>query len=144
VVDMSGCECDPHGQPEKCGGPDVGICKSGLRSCNPDGTWGPCIGAVGPQPEQCNGLDDNCDGQTDNPPVTSTDDVPHSLCGGNQTCQNGMCVDIPGSPPPGGHNVPSGEATGCACRVGGDSAPPWSGLILTLGVVALVKVRRRK
>jgi hypothetical protein len=44
----------------------VGICTDGVQSCLPDGTgWGPCDGEVLPQAEQCNGLDDNCNGEVD-------------------------------------------------------------------------------
>jgi hypothetical protein len=41
-----------------------GVCKQGTRACDA-GVLGPCLGAVGPQPEVCNGLDDNCNGQVD-------------------------------------------------------------------------------
>jgi hypothetical protein len=41
-----------------------GLCQPGLRTC--DGTeLGACEGQVGPQPELCNGLDDNCNGVID-------------------------------------------------------------------------------
>jgi hypothetical protein len=45
----------------------VGVCRTGTKACVA-GQWGACQGAVSPTPEQCNGLDDDCDGQTDNPP----------------------------------------------------------------------------
>jgi hypothetical protein len=60
------------GPPEPCGGvpqepcgSDVGVCSPGVRTCQPDGFFGPCEGAVGPFEETCNALDDDCDGQTD-------------------------------------------------------------------------------
>ena len=48
----------------------VGLCHGGVRSCvrNPDGSYGlsaTCAGEVVPTVEVCNGLDDNCNGQTD-------------------------------------------------------------------------------
>lgn len=51
------------GQTMECGS-DVGACKKGIRTCQGE-LFGPCVGAVGPTPEQCNGVDDNCDGQID-------------------------------------------------------------------------------
>ena len=48
---------------------DVGHCKAGKSSCKPDRTgFGPCVGEITPVPEVfCpgNGLDDDCDGLTD-------------------------------------------------------------------------------
>lgn len=41
-----------------------GLCRSGTRSCE-RGTWGSCSDVI-PQPEVCNGMDDDCDGMVDN------------------------------------------------------------------------------
>ena len=57
-----GCDCN-HGAERPCGA-DTGLCTPGLQTCV-DGAWGECIGAVGPAAEQCNGVDDDCDGETD-------------------------------------------------------------------------------
>jgi hypothetical protein len=43
---------------------NVGICKAGSRTCT-NGTWGSCVGEVLPKTEECNGLDDDCDGYVD-------------------------------------------------------------------------------
>jgi hypothetical protein len=43
----------------------VGVCRDGLRSCLPDGSWGECQGQKLPGTEACNGADDDCDGATD-------------------------------------------------------------------------------
>jgi hypothetical protein len=53
-----------------CGSTDVGQCQYGAQDCQPDGTWGGCEGAIEPVPEECNGLDDDCNGVL---PVTETD-----------------------------------------------------------------------
>jgi MYXO-CTERM domain-containing protein len=58
------CECRPN-ETRDCGN-DIGVCAAGQQTCQPDGTWGPCDGASDPQPEMCNGLDDDCDGTVDN------------------------------------------------------------------------------
>lgn len=45
---------------------DVGACQTGAQTCAPDGmSWGPCVGDVVPQPENCaTPEDEDCDGQT--------------------------------------------------------------------------------
>jgi hypothetical protein len=53
--------CDPGT------GACVGVCRLGAKSCV-DGAYGACLGQVQPSAEQCNGLDDDCDGTVDNPP----------------------------------------------------------------------------
>jgi hypothetical protein len=47
-------------------GPDtnMGACQFGTKKCN-GWEWGECTGAVYPQAEQCNNVDDDCDGNTD-------------------------------------------------------------------------------
>ncbi len=42
----------------------VGICNDGYQPCQ-SGVWGSCIGEIGPIPEVCNGLDDDCDSSID-------------------------------------------------------------------------------
>ncbi len=45
---------------------NVGPCHGGTQTCQPDRTWGPCDGEVGPAAERCgNGVDDNCSGVVD-------------------------------------------------------------------------------
>jgi hypothetical protein len=51
------------GESRPCGS-DVGVCKPGKETCLA-GVFGPCVGAVGPFDEQCNDLDDDCDGSID-------------------------------------------------------------------------------
>ena len=44
-------------------GTDVGQCRPGVRTCS--GGVLSCVGGLGPATEACNGLDDDCDGGTD-------------------------------------------------------------------------------
>lgn len=50
----------------------VGVCKAGVRTCT-GGAFGACAGEVLPGTESCNGLNDDCDGSTDEGcPATAT------------------------------------------------------------------------
>lgn len=61
-------ECSMAGMEQACySGPDgtenVGVCAGGTRTCQSDGTWGPCDGEIVPGTETCTSTDDeDCDG----------------------------------------------------------------------------------
>jgi len=67
-VDEAGCACGADtvcfaGPPEARG---VGECRDGVRACDSTGEfYGPCVDSIGPTQELCNGLDEDCDGNTD-------------------------------------------------------------------------------
>lgn len=68
-IDEPPCACQP-GQVQNCyAGPantqGQGDCRGGKQTCSATGGWGPCEGEQLPQPEVCNGKDDDCDGQID-------------------------------------------------------------------------------
>jgi hypothetical protein len=106
----------------------VGICQTGLRTCLPDGTGlGACEGQVLPRQEQCNNLDDNCDGTVDNFTETCYDGpdgtVGVGLCrAGTRLCTDGEWGSCQGQVLPetevcdGRDNDCSGQADeGCEC-----------------------------
>ncbi|MCS6799311.1 MAG: fibro-slime domain-containing protein [Myxococcota bacterium] len=98
-VDASGCA---PGTTRPCGN-DWGICRAGVQTCAPDGTWADCVGAVpGAADETCgNWLDDDCDGATDEDCACMEGDrMPcERECGrGGQSCTGGRwgpCEVVP-------------------------------------------------
>jgi Putative metal-binding motif len=68
------CSCPTAGATRSCYGATtatigVGVCRAGAQRCTADMLgrlfWGDCEGMVVPDFESCNGVDDDCDGQTD-------------------------------------------------------------------------------
>jgi|SRR5688572_9147439 len=59
------CPCEP-GSTRPCGTTDEGECSLGLQTCDQEGRWGPCEGAVEPVNEACDLLDNDCEGSIDN------------------------------------------------------------------------------
>jgi MYXO-CTERM domain-containing protein len=146
-----GCECTV-GDTRACGD-GTGACAPGTQTCRADGTWSDCEGAVGPMPEMCNGLDDDCDGVVDGDaddevPGAGDDDVglAGALCPAGQMCKDGSCGDLgdPVVPPVSEADDASGDASGCGCRAGGRaSGRAGAGLVIGLAALALVRRRRR-
>jgi hypothetical protein len=49
---------------QSCGYNNVGACHLGTQTCS-NGAWGACIGAILPSAEICDGIDNDCNGMTD-------------------------------------------------------------------------------
>jgi len=68
-TDEADCGCNPGARAACYEGPavtlGVGLCRAGVALCQPDRTFGPCVGQVLPADEVCNGLDEDCDRQVD-------------------------------------------------------------------------------
>jgi hypothetical protein len=78
VYFLTGLTCSGGGQPCETG--LLGTCGVGVTQCTANGTI--CKGLGGAVAETCNGLDDNCDGVTDEGAICPTDYV----------CDKGTCV----------------------------------------------------
>jgi len=84
------CVCVPGSTAPCYNGPagtaGVGTCLGGTQTCNTDGSgYGFCIGEMLPAPEQCDGMDHDCDGTPNNPPDVDGD--------GWNACQGDCCED---------------------------------------------------
>jgi hypothetical protein len=98
------CPCSPDGSMRSCysggnGTVGVGECKNGSQTCV-NGAWGACENEVLPKMEECDGKDNDCDGQND-------ENIPKINCGAGAClvtvdgCANGMVPTCtPGQPKP--------------------------------------------
>ncbi len=89
-----GCTC-AVGTTMPCG-TATGACNPGSQTCNSSGAWGACMGAIGPTPEVCNGVDDDCNGTVDDPGTCPTA-PPSVMCGAAITRQVLSTVTLSGS-----------------------------------------------
>lgn len=77
VAGVSGIQCSGGGLP--CGASGQGACAQGITRCH--GADLSCDALFDPQGEQCNGIDDDCNGEVDD----------NATCPPNEVCQYGKC-----------------------------------------------------
>ncbi|MBU1164749.1 fibronectin type III domain-containing protein [Patescibacteria group bacterium] len=87
------CQTCQEGEDQPCETGQLGVCAQGTQYCDL-GDWGICVPDQYSTEESCNGLDDDCDGETDEGDVC--DEPPVEECGNNiyepnnnEECDNG-------------------------------------------------------
>ena len=86
--------CAPFGERESCQVPGLlGPCGVGERSCW-ETSWSECFQVTGPRSEECNGIDDNCNGLVDEEPFLEEFLPLQAACysGPDETAKIGICL----------------------------------------------------
>ncbi len=138
VVD---CGCTPGATTPCYDGPagteNIGVCKTGNHTCNPDGTtFGACTMEIKPAPEDCftTSIDEDCDGNT--PLCTGTTQSGASLGSspgddilfGVATDPSGSLLfgGVAGAQPGSGAYFDVSSGFGIITKVGKNGAPSWT------------------
>lgn len=140
-----GCPCDADEAAVSCGISPRGTCELGLQACTSQGILSGCQGDVGPGIEVCDGLDNDCDGSTDEYDVSIIGNtVNPPLCDEGYVCQAGTCQEGSATLPDDKEFFESGNIGGCACNANGVGAHGLAALLMLWLAPCLVLWRRRR
>ncbi|MBI2895609.1 MAG: hypothetical protein HYY06_18780 [Deltaproteobacteria bacterium] len=98
------CPCTPQQSLGCYLGPQgtrgVGACVEGTQVCRGDeatefGSFGECVGAVGPSPEVCDGVDNDCNGAVDDNDMCNSN-PPEAICPGDLVAQALVAMPLAG------------------------------------------------
>jgi hypothetical protein len=100
------------GKTQSCSTGLLGVCSEGTQTCS-DGIWGACVQNTQPSEEICdNGLDDDCDGETDEGCVIES--CGNGIINSGEDCDLGTSEDWGNCYPP---TTPNEELR-CQCSLG--------------------------